>query len=82
MSVRPEWLKEAISDLANAPDWRLAEAAAVAVRRYAADGIGFVLRVPVSDGPDEFRLLIPRLRTYVRVRRGASVLYVERVIFR
>ena len=63
MSVRAEWLPEALADLSHAPDWRLAEAAAAAVRRYTEGSIGFVLTVPTSDGPDEYRLLIPRLQT-------------------
>lgn len=82
MSLRAEWFDDALADLARLPDWRLGVAIDAAVERYAAEGIGFVLQVPMSDGPDEYRLLIPRLRTYVRIRRTASTLYVERIIFR
>lgn len=82
MSLPVEWLPLALTDLANAPDWRLAAAATAAVRRYAEHGIGFVLHVPIVGAADEFRLLIPRIRTYARVRRSPTTLYVERVIFR
>lgn len=82
MSVRAEWFDDAIEDLARLPDWRLAVAVDEAVERYAGEGVGFVLHVTVEEGPDEFRLLIPRVRTYVLVRRRANALYVERVIFR
>jgi hypothetical protein len=53
-----------------------------AVRRYAADGIGFVLHVPRADGPGEYRLLIPRERTYVLIRRSPETLYVEGIVYR
>ena len=49
---------------------------------HATEGVGFVLHALVDDGPDGFRLLIPRMRTYVLVRRSATTLNVEQVIFR
>ena len=82
MSRAVEWLPRARADLRQLPDWRIAEAVANAVHRNATEGVGFVLHVLVDDGPDEFRLLIPRMRTYVLVRRSATTLFVERVIFR
>ena len=82
MSVAIDWSAEASRDLLAIPSITAAEMIATAVRRYAEDGIGFVLHVPRPDEPDEFRLLIPRMRAYVRVRRSASTLYVERVIYR
>lgn len=84
MSIDVEWSSDATDDLLRIPSLELAETVARAVRRYAEEGVGFVLHVPVpiADGPDEYRLLIPRARTYVRIHRSATVLYVERVIFR
>lgn len=82
MSLRIDWSAPARNDLANLPDWRLAATIDAAVERYAAEGVGFVLRVPQSEAPDEFRLLIPRIRSYVRIRVSSTTLYVERVIHR
>lgn len=82
MSLRIEWTSPAAHDLAALPDWRLAAVVDAAVDRYAGSGIGFVLHLRLADGPDEFRLLIPRVRTYVRVRRTVTTLYVERIIYR
>lgn len=82
MSLRLEWFEEAEADLLQIPDWRVAAAVDAAVNRLAREAIGFVLRLPSQDEGTEFRLLIPGMRTYVRVRRSASTLYVERVIYR
>ena len=82
MSLQVHWLPGAGADLVAIPSLSAAETIAKAVRRYAEDGIGFVLHVPRADGPDEYRLLIPKTRTYVRVRRSPTTLYVERVIYR
>lgn len=82
MSLQVEWFPRALDDLLNLRDWRVAETIDAAVNRYAAQGIGFILRVAAIHGPDEHRLLVPGMRTYVRVRRSPSTLYVERVIYR
>lgn len=82
MSRAVEWLPRAFADLMSVTDYRVAEAVDAAVDRYAAEGVGFVVHVEVADGPDEFRLLIPRMRTYVLIRRTATTLYVERVVVR
>ncbi|MBK6693900.1 MAG: hypothetical protein IPG50_17085 [Myxococcales bacterium] len=82
MSVQVVWAAAAETDLLALPDWNLAAIVDAAVARYAAHGIGFVLHVPSQSGADQFRLLIPRTRTYVRVRRSPTTLYVERVIYR
>ncbi len=82
MSREVEWTSPAARDLAALPDWRLAALVDAAVDRHAAEGIGFVLHVRVEDGPDEFRLLIPQVRTYVLIRRTPTTLTVERVIYR
>lgn len=82
MRIRVDWAHQAIDDLKHLPHWQLAETATRAVRRLAEERIAFVLHVVVDDGPDEFRLLIPRVRTYVLIRRSDAALYVERVIYR
>ncbi|MBK6692017.1 MAG: hypothetical protein IPG50_07400 [Myxococcales bacterium] len=82
MSRAVEWTSPAARDLAALPDWRLAALVDAAVDRHATEGIGFVLHVRVEDGPDEFRLLIPQVRTYVLIRRTPTTLTVERVIYR
>lgn len=82
MSLLIDWGAEATKDLLNVPSIESAEQIAHAVYRYGQKRIGFVLHVHVDDAPDEFRLLIPRMRSYVLVRRSAMTLYVERVIYR
>ncbi len=49
-----DWSSAATADLLNIPNIASAEQVARAVRRYAEDGIGFVLHVPTADAPDEF----------------------------
>lgn len=82
MSLQVDGAEPARRDLEALPDWRLAATVDAAVDQLAHDGVGFVQHIHRSDGPDEFRLLIPRVRTYVRVRRTPTILYVERVIYR
>ena len=81
MSLRVEWFEDAEEDLKRLPDWRLADNVDAAVMRLA-NGVGFVLHVMHTDAPDEFRLLIPKMRTYVRIRRSPTTIFVERVIYR
>lgn len=50
--------------------------------RLARENIGFVVQVAGGDAATEFRLLIPGHRTYGRIRRSPTTLYVERVIYR
>lgn len=52
MALVVEWFPRALDDLIALPDWRLATIIDAAVDRYAVEGVGFVLRVEVHDGPD------------------------------
>ncbi|MBX3260109.1 MAG: hypothetical protein KF782_10490 [Labilithrix sp.] len=76
-----DWSKQAVTDLLDLPDWRIAQAVDAAVKLFALTGVGTIVTFPSLDGPDEVRLYAgPHARYYAVVRYSKAVVYVERVL--